>query len=277
MGSRVKAIGTYELVFNGDFVSILAKTFYIPNFSKNLISVSRLAPYGYSFNFRDGITLFYNTHLVGNGTLSNGLYHINLQSDVLYTLHVDDNAGIKRCVMNEDASGLWHLRLGHISIKRIKKLEIGFEDVRIWRCLSEVRVYNPQEKKLDPRTISGYFIGYAERSKGYKFYCPSNNTRIVESRNAKFLDDDLISGSDKGLSIRSNVDNSEFQPSTSSNGLIVVVHNTPTVQMRVERPIQIVPQVDDHELLDPVVPHISENVEQPIDQQAPSENVDATL
>ncbi|RVW72007.1 Retrovirus-related Pol polyprotein from transposon TNT 1-94 [Vitis vinifera] len=55
----------------------------------------------------------------------------------------------------------------------------------IWGCPSEVRVYNPQEKKLDSRTISAYFIGYAERSKGYKFYCPSHSTRIVESRNAK--------------------------------------------------------------------------------------------
>ena len=38
--------------------------------------------------------------------------------------------------------------------------------IRVWECPSEVRVYNPQEKKLDPRTISAYFIGYAERSKG---------------------------------------------------------------------------------------------------------------
>ncbi|KAL0313498.1 UNVERIFIED_CONTAM: Copia protein [Sesamum radiatum] len=149
--------------------------------------------------------------------------------------------------------------------------------VRIWGCPSEVRVYNPQEKKLDPRTISGYFVGYAERSKGYRFYCPSNSTRIVESRNAKFLEDDLISGNNKGLSIRSNLDHSESQPSTSSNGLIVVVHNTPTVQTRVEQPIQTVPQVDDHEPVDPVVPHIPENVEQPVDQQAPPKNVDATL
>ena len=67
--------------------------------------------------------------------------------------------------------------------------------IRFWGCPSEVRIYNPQEKKLDPRTISGYFIGYDERSKGYRFYCPSHNTRIVESRNAKFLENDLISGS----------------------------------------------------------------------------------
>ena len=60
-----------------------------------------------------------------------------------------------------------------------------------------MRIYNPQEKKLDPRTISGYFIGYVERSKGYRFYCPSHNTKIVESRNEKFLENDLISGSDQ--------------------------------------------------------------------------------
>ncbi|RVW59615.1 Retrovirus-related Pol polyprotein from transposon TNT 1-94 [Vitis vinifera] len=63
--------------------------------------------------------------------------------------------------------------------------------MRVWGCSSEVRIYNPQEKKLDPRTISGYFIGYAEKSKEYKFYCPSHNTRIVESRNAKFLEYNL--------------------------------------------------------------------------------------
>ncbi|KAL0453767.1 UNVERIFIED_CONTAM: hypothetical protein Slati_1354800 [Sesamum latifolium] len=68
------------------------------------------------------ILLFYNNHLVGNGTLSNGLYRINLQSDVLCTLNVDVNADIKRCVMNDDSSVLWHRRLGHISIERIKKL-----------------------------------------------------------------------------------------------------------------------------------------------------------
>ncbi|KAL0403765.1 UNVERIFIED_CONTAM: putative mitochondrial protein [Sesamum radiatum] len=432
MGSRVKAIGTCRLVLNNGFVLVLKKTFYIPNFSRNLISISRLVPYGYSFKFGDDITLFYNNHLVGNGTLSNGLYHINLQSDALYTLHVSANAGIKRCVMNEESSVLWHRRLGHISIERIKKLvndgvlntldftdfdtcvdcikgkqtnvskkcakrssnlleiihtdiccpdldsydrggeyfgryteggqapgpfakflaeqgivaqytmpgspdqngiverknrtlldmvrsmmassklpkflwiealkmavyilnrvptkavsktpfelfkgwKLSFRHVRIWGCPSEVRVYNPQEKKLDLKTISGYFVGYAERSKRYRFYCPSNSTRIVESRNAKFLEDGLISESDKGLSIRSNLDHSESQPSTSNNGLIVVVHNTPTVQTRVEQPIQIVPQVDDHEPVDPVVPHIPKNVKQPVDQQAPPENVDATL
>ena len=73
--------------------------------------------------------------------------------------------------------------------------------IRVWGCPFEVRIYNLQEKKLDPRTISEYFIGYTERSKGYIFYCPSNSTRIVESRNENFLENDLISGSDRSQNI----------------------------------------------------------------------------
>ena len=98
----------------------------------------------------------------------------------------------------------------------------------IWGCPFEVRIYNPQEKKLDPRTISGYFIGYDESSKGYKFYCPSHSTRIVESRNAMFFENDLISGSDQTRNIVSEKDHSDFQPSTSSDRL-VIVHSTPQV------------------------------------------------
>ncbi|CAL9086641.1 unnamed protein product, partial [Musa textilis] len=64
------------------------------------------------------------------------------------------------------------------------------------------------------RTISGYFIAYAEKSKGYRFYCPSHTTRIVESRNVKFLEDDMISGSDQFRNIVSAHDHIESQPST---------------------------------------------------------------
>ena len=37
-------------------------------------------------------------------------------------MHVQSNVGIKRSVMNENSSMLWHRRLGHISIERIKRL-----------------------------------------------------------------------------------------------------------------------------------------------------------
>ena len=74
-------------------------------------------------------------------------------------------------------------------------LETQFATYKHMGMPVEVRIYNPQEKKLYPRTISKHFIGYAEKSKDYRFYCPSHTTRIVESRNVKFLENDLVSGS----------------------------------------------------------------------------------
>ncbi|KAM1998218.1 hypothetical protein EV2_005744 [Malus domestica] len=58
-----------------------------------------------------------------------------------------------------------------------------------WGCKAEARLYNPNERKLDPRTTSCYFVGYSERSKGFKFYCPHSHTRISETNNAKFIED----------------------------------------------------------------------------------------
>ena len=96
--------------------------------------------------------------------------------------------------------------------------------IRIWGCPSEVRIYNPQEKKLDPRIISGY----AEKSKGYRFYCPHHSFRFVDSRNAKFLENDLGGGSDLFFE--------REQPSTSNERLIVI-QNIPPVHMGVAQPI----------------------------------------
>ncbi|XP_075080360.1 uncharacterized protein LOC107807206 [Nicotiana tabacum] len=62
-------------------------------------------------------------------------------------------------------------------------------------CPTEARVYNPQEKKLDSQTVSGYFIGYPEKSKGYVFYCPNHSSRIVETGNATFIENGEVSGS----------------------------------------------------------------------------------
>ena len=67
--------------------------------------------------------------------------------------------------------------------------------LHVWGCPAEVRAYNPHERKLDTRTISGYFIGYSEKSKGYRFYCPNHSTRIVKSDNAQFIENDQVSRS----------------------------------------------------------------------------------
>ena len=54
----------------------------------------------------------------------------------------------------------------------------------------EVRLYNRQSKKLDLKTISGYFIGYYVGSRGSRFYCPLYTTRVIESDQAIYFEDD---------------------------------------------------------------------------------------
>ena len=48
---------------------------------------------------------------------------------------------------------------------------------------------------MDVRTISEYFIGYPEKYNGYRFYCPTHSTRIVETGNYWFFENGETSGS----------------------------------------------------------------------------------
>ena len=140
--------------------------------------------------------------------------------------------------------------------------------MRAWGCLFEVRIYNPQEKKMDPRTISGYFVGYAKKSKGYKFYCSHHSVRFVESRNAKFLENDLVGGSDPFCE--------RELPSMSSKRLIFI-QNIPRVQMGVTQPINEDPQTTVGNAVDQVVHQVLDMVEQLARQHDAHGNVELTL
>ena len=110
--------------------------------------------------------------------------------------------------------------------------------LHVWGCLTEVRVYNPHEKKLDSRSISGYFIGYPEKSKGFRFYCPNHSTRIVETGNARFIENSEISGSDN---LR-NVDIQEVRvqvpmPITSNKIVVPIVVELPNnIKQQINEP-----------------------------------------
>ncbi|KAM2452367.1 hypothetical protein ACFX1W_009696 [Malus domestica] len=69
----------------------------------------------------------------------------------------------------------------------------SFNHLHVWGCKAEARFYNPNERKLDSRTSSCYFMGYSEKSKGFKFYYPQAQTRIQETHNAVFLEDQGVS------------------------------------------------------------------------------------
>jgi hypothetical protein len=64
--------------------------------------------------------------------------------------------------------------------------------LRVWGCPAEAKVFNPQLKKLDPKTVSCFFIGYPHRGKRYHFYCPGHTTKIVETRQAVFFEDNDV-------------------------------------------------------------------------------------
>ena len=72
----------------------------------------------------------------------------------------------------------------------------NLKHLHISGCPPETRPYRPNEKKLNSITISCYFIGYSERSRGYKFYDPTIKA-IFETGNARFFEDVEFVGGEK--------------------------------------------------------------------------------
>jgi len=84
--------------------------------SRNLISVSRLIPFGFTINFNaSGFDLLFKFTIVGNGVLNDDLFKINLSNTIPYSLvATQESVSIKRCIMNEKSSKLWRRRLRHL-------------------------------------------------------------------------------------------------------------------------------------------------------------------
>ena len=58
----------------------------------------------------------------------------------------------------------------------------------IWECPAEARPYRPQEKKLDSKIVTSYFVGYSKHFRGYKSYVPTLKT-IFETGTTQFFKD----------------------------------------------------------------------------------------
>ena len=100
------------------------QTFYVPSLFRNLVSLPKLDFDGYFIKFGNkSFTLFKNTSFVGYGILSYGLYKFYLHDEFAETLlNLHRSIGIKRGLINENSSNLWHKRLGHISRERLERL-----------------------------------------------------------------------------------------------------------------------------------------------------------
>ena len=94
----------------------------------------------------------------------------------------------------------------------------------------------------------------------------------MESRNTKFLENDLISGSDQFQDIAFEKDHYEAQPSSSNDRLIVI--HTPQVQTGVRQPMIENPQIIGNNHTDQVIDeeyqdNVEQPIEQPVEQQVP--------
>ena len=75
---------------------------------------------GYSFKSENnGCSIYMSNIFYGHAPLMSGLFLLNLDSSDTQIHNIE----AKRCKVNNDsATYLWHCRLGHIGVKRMKKL-----------------------------------------------------------------------------------------------------------------------------------------------------------
>ena len=77
----------------------------------------------YSFKSENnGCSIYMSNIFYGHAPLKSGLFLLNLDRGDAHFHNID----AKRCkVDNDSATYLWHCRLGHIGVKRMKKLHAG--------------------------------------------------------------------------------------------------------------------------------------------------------
>ncbi|KAI5338098.1 hypothetical protein L3X38_017369 [Prunus dulcis] len=65
------------------------------------------------------------------------------------------------------------------------------------------------QKKLNSKTVSCFFIGYPDRTKGYRFYSPKHNTRFVETQKAIFIEEEEGGSDDADFDFDEVLENKE--------------------------------------------------------------------
>ncbi|GKE34499.1 zinc finger, CCHC-type containing protein, partial [Tanacetum coccineum] len=122
--AAVEAILSYDLCFPSGLVIVLHNCHYALSITRGVISVSRLYDDGFINRFDDDntISVSRNNLVYFSVVLRDGIYEIDLSNSNTNnrSMYVVSN---KRAKLNLDSSLLWHCCLGHISKKRIEKLQ----------------------------------------------------------------------------------------------------------------------------------------------------------
>ena len=121
-GSKVDviAVGTLPLHLPSGLVLDLNNCYLVPALSMNIISRSCLMREGYSFKLENnGCSIYMSNIFYGRAPMMSGLFLLNVDSSITHIHSIE----AKRYKFNNDsATYLWHCRLGHIGVKRMKKL-----------------------------------------------------------------------------------------------------------------------------------------------------------
>src|SRR4051812_37225933 len=120
-GSKVDviAVDMLPLQLPSGLVLNLNNFYLVSALSMNIISGSCLLRDGYSFKSENnGCSIYMSNIFYGHAPEMNGLFLMNLDCSDTHVHNIDT----KRIKLNNDSTYMWHYRLCHIGMKRMKKL-----------------------------------------------------------------------------------------------------------------------------------------------------------
>src|SRR3954470_15460277 len=120
-GSKVDviAVGTLPLHLPSELVLYLNNCYLVPALSMDIISGSCLLRDSYLFKSENnGCSIYMSNMFYAHATLIYGLFLLNLDCS---NTHIN-NIEAKRLKLSDNSTYMWHCRLGHIGVKRMKKL-----------------------------------------------------------------------------------------------------------------------------------------------------------
>src|SRR3954447_17225674 len=119
MDPRLIAVGTLPLQIPSGLVLNLNNCYLVPVLIMNIISGSCLLRDGYSFKSENnGCSIYMSNIFYGHAPKMNCLFLMNLDCRDTLVHNID----AKRIKLNNDSTYMWHYRLGHTGMKRMKKL-----------------------------------------------------------------------------------------------------------------------------------------------------------
>ncbi|GKC90724.1 retrotransposon protein, putative, ty1-copia subclass [Tanacetum coccineum] len=228
----VEAIGIFYLCLPSGLEIVLNNCHYAPSITRGVISVSRLYEDGFINRFvNNTIQVSRNNMVYFSAIPRDGIFEIDLSNSYanessIYTV------SNKRAKLDLDSALLWHCRLGHISKKRIEKLQhdglLNSTDLRAFEkcvpCMSGKMARKPYTHqverakdllglihtdvcgpfKITSRQGASYFVTFTDDFSRYDV--PKRNTRVIlfggfyylpenkvfVARNAEFFENSLI-------------------------------------------------------------------------------------